>query len=135
VLRVTTLLVFVMLAPACAAPRHAPPPAQVTAPVVAAPRNAPAARVTRCFARPSTLYGDEPVVFDIEADGPAGAVVEVELLDERQQSVLRRATPVPGHVRISDLSSGDFSLRIANSAVSCAATVNRELSRGSSSAR
>lgn len=75
------------------------------------------------------------MVFDIEADGPAGAVVEVELLDERQRSVLRRAMPVPGEVRIADLSSGDFSLRIANSPVSCAVTVNRELSRGSSSAR
>jgi hypothetical protein len=91
--------------------------------------------VTRCSAQPSTLYGDEPVVFEIEADGPAGAVVEVELLDERQRRVLRRATPVPGQVRIADLPSGDFSLRIANSPVSCAATVNRELSRGSSSAR
>jgi hypothetical protein len=92
-------------------------------------------RVRRCFARPGTVYGDEAAVFEIEADAPAGSVAQVELLDESGRSVLRRATEVPGQLRISDLSSGDFSLRIAGSAVGCAVTVNRELARGSSSAR
>lgn len=75
------------------------------------------------------------MVFEIEADAPAGSLVRVELLDESRRSVLRRALSLPGQLRISDLASGDFSLRIAGSAVGCAVTVNRELSRGSSSAR
>jgi hypothetical protein len=133
--RLTALLVFGLLAPACAAPARPSSPVRVAAPVVTVPRSAPALRIERCFAQPSTLYGDEEVVFEIEAEAPAGSLVQVELLDQAQRSVLRRATPVPGRMRISDLSSGDFSLRIADSAVSCAVTVNRELSRGSSSAR
>jgi hypothetical protein len=131
----TALLVCALLAPACGGPRQPASPPRVATPVVAPLPARPSSLVQRCIARPSTVYGDEAVVFEIEAGAPAGSLVQVELLDESRRSVLRRAMAVPGQMRVPDLGSGDFSLRIAGSAVGCAVTVNRELSRGSSSAR
>jgi hypothetical protein len=129
------LIVGAMLALACAAREHGTPARAATEVAPPPPSITPKPRVTRCSARPSTLYGDEPVVFDIEGSGPSGALVEVEVLNERSHSVFRGAAAVPGQVRVADVSSGDFSLRIAGSAVTCQVTVNRELSRGSSGTR
>ena len=80
---------------------------------------------------PSTIYGDEVVQFELEGEGTA----QVELVDQRQQSVFRASTPVPGTLKIPQLASGDFTLRISQSAVSCQVTVNRELPRASSAER
>jgi hypothetical protein len=107
------------------------PATQQTVPV-AAPPSPPAQQVkvlaTRCEAVPSTVYGQEPVTFEIWGEGPAGADVAVELRDEREQSVLSQRSVVPGRVVVPDLQSGDFVLRVGDS-VSCAVTVNRDMSR------
>jgi len=129
------LLLAAVVMSACAA-QQASPPKVAEQQLLPAPARV---RATQCSANPSTLYGDEPVVFDIAAEperaGPAGSVVAVTVVDQRERVVLRADLPVPGQVRVPDLPSGDFSLRIAESAVSCSVTVNRELSRGTSGAR
>jgi hypothetical protein len=91
----------------------------------------PRAQVTGCVATPSTVYGDEVVAFDLEGEGTA----QVELFDQRRHSVFRGRSPLPGRLPVPDLPSGDFTLIIGESKVSCAVTVNRELPRASSAGR
>jgi hypothetical protein len=124
------LFLGVLLA-SCGAPQRpkSEPPTQPAPSASALPT--PIARVTRCVATPSTVYGDEVVAFDLEGEGAA----QVELFDQRQQSVFRGSSPVPGRLPVPDLPSGDFTLRIRQSKASCQVTVNRELPRASSAGR
>jgi len=87
-----------------------------------------------CRAEPSTAYGDEPVVFEIQGQG-SSAPVALELRDERGQVVQQGQAPLPGQWRPAALASGDFRLAVARSGVSCTVTVNRELSRATEPAR
>jgi hypothetical protein len=89
--------------------------------------------VTRCVAAPSTVYGDEVVTFELEAEGDGET--QVELIDQRGQSVFRESAPVRGRLRLPDTPSGDFTLRIGQSGITCRVTVNRELPRASSAGR
>ena len=90
--------------------------------------------VTGCHAQPSTVYGSEPVVFVIE--GPVTtAEVDVELFDQRGQSVSRALTQVPSELRLTQVSSGDFQLQVGQKHATCSVTVNRELSRATETSR
>ncbi len=95
---------------------------------------ASAARVSACRARPSTVYGDEVVTFELE--GPAAeSTAAVEVRDEAGKVVARDAVKVPGTWAARELGSGDFSLHVVASNVTCIVTVNRELSRARPSPR
>jgi hypothetical protein len=114
-----------------AAPRATAPSAPSPAVTVSAPA---APRVDACRARPSTVYGDEPIVFEL--DGPASeASVAVELRDAHGQKLGAASLAVPGSWQAPSVPSGDFSLRVVASDVTCWVTVNRELPRASSGAR
>jgi len=126
------LLLLGVLSASCAAAQRPQPDSQPRpAPSASALLPTTAARVTRCAATPSTVYGDEVVAFELEGEGAA----HVELFNQRQQSVFRGSSPVPGRLPVPELPSGDFTLRIGQSDVSCQVTVNRELPRASSAGR
>ena len=81
-----------------------------------------------CRATPSTVYGDEEVVFDIDAVAtPIPA--EVELFDHQGHSLAKAELAVPGQWRPPPLPSGDFRLQAGSHHVTCWVTVNRELPR------
>lgn len=122
---------FVSLSGGCS---HAPPPpVPVAGPKLAAssPSPPPLAPPTGCRAAPSTVYGDEPVVFEIEAASPTR--VTVELLEAGGGRILRETVAVPGSFRPPQVPSGDFVLALGTASISCGVTVNRELSRASAS--
>jgi hypothetical protein len=77
------------------------------------------------------VYGDEVVTFALEGEGAA----QVEVVDQREQPVFRGGAAVPGPLSVPGLTSGDFTLRISRSDVTCHVTVNRELPRASSAGR
>jgi hypothetical protein len=82
------------------------------------------------------VYGDEVVVFDIDAGAaPAPAPFDVELFDQQGRSVAKEQLAVPGRWRSPPLPSGDFRLQAGSNRVTCWVTVNRELSRGSQTPR
>jgi hypothetical protein len=129
--RAPILFGFVLLLAGCS--QAAPAPLAVAKP---APQPAPApARVvpSSCRATPATVYGDEAVVFDIQA--PSAARAEVELFDAGGRSLRRAALTVPGEWRPEQVPSGDFSLEAGPDRVTCQVTVNRELSRASQTMR
>ena len=104
------------------------------APVTRAQPEAARVLASSCRALPSTVYGDEEVVFEIQ--GPSSAApVAVELRDERGRVVQQGQAPVPGQWRPAALVSGDFRLAAGPSGVFCTVTVNRELSRATEPAR
>ena len=77
------------------------------------------------------MYGDEPVVFEIEASpltAPIGLVL-LELVDQRGHTLAKGELQPPGQWRPPDLPSGDFTLSVGSNRISCIVTVNRELSR------
>lgn len=74
-------------------------------------------------------------MFEVSGEGAAGQSVAAELFDERERQVNAGALAVPGRLRLDDVPSGDFTLRVGREQVSCAVTVNRELSRESSPPR
>lgn len=69
------------------------------------------------------------MVFEIEAEPSAAGTLELVLLDQTKTAVLRRTFSVPGQLRLDGVSSGDFWLEVGTERVSCAVTVNRELTR------
>ena len=100
-------------APRPAAPQPAPP--------------APPVLPTACRAEPSTVYGTEHVSFEIESPSPTR--VAVQLVDQKGKAVAADSIQAPGQWRPADVASGDFSLVVGPNRISCAVTVNRELSR------
>jgi hypothetical protein len=128
--RSQVFLAFVLGALGCAEPpRRALPPVVALPSVAHVDAQPKRALATGCRATPSTVYGDEPVAFDIE--GPSDAApVEVELLDQARRALVWETVPVPGAWRPADVPSGDFMLQVGSNHVSCQVTVNRELSRG-----
>ncbi len=110
------------------APRAEARRAEATPPAASGAAPTPAV-LTACRAEPSTVYGDEAVTFTLEATSPGP--VEVELVDQRRQIVVRALTAAPGEWQPPDLPSGDFSLRSGSNHAACWVTVNRELSRAS----
>jgi hypothetical protein len=131
VARASILFGFVLLFASCS--HAAPTPVAATKPSVA-PSPAPAHVVpSGCRATPATVYGDEPVVFAIQAPSPGQA--DVELLDEDGASLQRGSVTVPGEWRPELVQSGDFDLRAGADRVTCRVTVNRELSRASQTTR
>jgi hypothetical protein len=143
--RVLVLFAFAGTGPACttaavSVPASTPSRPRPSSAVVAAsqPRRAsspsPGASVRACRATPSTIYGDETVVFDIEASA-APASAEVELFDQQGNSLATARVAVPGQWRPAHLASGDFRLQVGAAGVSCWVTVNRELPRGSQALR
>jgi hypothetical protein len=133
-LRAMALLLVTSALSCSASPATPPLPPAPRETATVAPL-APAALLTSCAAKPSTLYGDEPVVFELVGDAQGRANVSVEVLGARGESVFRGTSQVPGTVNAGALPSGDFRLKIAGSSVSCWATVNRELTRGTSDTR
>lgn len=127
------LLVGPMSALACASGPERP--AQDAPPVASlAPPAPPRARVTACRAEPSTVYGEEPVIFRLEGEAGPNTLVGVEVWDLRQR-VAKDSVAVPGQWSVPALPSGDFTLKVDASEVSCQVTVNRELPRASPAAR
>lgn len=100
----------------------------------AAPTAPPVPEPDACRAAPSTVYGDEAVLFELR--GPAAALpVAVRLVDERGRLVHETSAPLPGQWRPPALPSGDFRLQLGSNGASCVVTVNRELSRATELAR
>ena len=83
---------------------------------------------------PSTIYGDETVVFDIDA-AASPLPADVELFDQQGRSLAKQQLAVPGPWHPPPLPSGDFRLQAGANRVSCTVTVNRELPRGSQAPR
>ncbi|RYZ02298.1 MAG: hypothetical protein EOO73_32325 [Myxococcales bacterium] len=133
-LRWLLLSAFVLPLAAC---HGAPPRAARAEPTgAAAPAPAPApepASASACRAEPSTVYGQEPVTFRIEA--ARAAQLEVTLVDELGRPLAKSTVAVPGTFQPPSVPSGDFTLRAGPGAVACAVTVNRELSRASQAPR
>jgi hypothetical protein len=127
-------VISVVLLAACGPAVEVVPPVKqaVTLPPKVEPGPAPRAKPTRCVAEPSTIYGEEEVVFRVEGEGPPDAVVETELRDEHERLVSRSSMTLPGELRQPGLPSGDFVLMVGSGRISCAVTVNRELQRASS---
>jgi hypothetical protein len=90
--------------------------------------------VRACRATPSTIYGDETIVFDIDAGTPP-ALANVELFDQQGRSRAKAQLEVPGQWRPAQLPSGDFRLQAGSNRVTCWVTVNRELSRDRAAAQ
>ncbi|HYQ17198.1 MAG TPA: hypothetical protein VEQ58_15605 [Polyangiaceae bacterium] len=88
---------------------------------------------TGCRAEPATVYGDEAVVFEIEA--PSATQVDVELLPPSGPALAKALTAAPGKWQPPTVPSGDFTLKLGSGQVSCIVTVNRELSRASQTKR
>ncbi|HEX2871332.1 MAG TPA: hypothetical protein VHP33_08750 [Polyangiaceae bacterium] len=94
----------------------------------------PAPEPDACRAQPSTVYGDEAVLFELQ--GPASVLpIAVRLVDERGRLVHEASAPLPGQWRPPALPSGDFRLQLGSNGASCVVTVNRELSRATERAR
>jgi hypothetical protein len=126
------LLVFAIGSGACA--RALPPAAPAPPPVAHVAELEPRrALASGCRARPETVYGKEPVVFDLQAAGPTE--VDVELRDGRGRTLAKGSVAAPGEWRAEDLPSGDFTLEIGAHHLACSVTVNRELSRATEGAR
>lgn len=89
--------------------------------------------MSACRAAPSTVYGADSVRFHVDAAPPGN--VELTLLDERKRVVKKASLAAPGDFEAAELPSGDFTLQAGVQGVSCAVTVNRELSRASQAAR
>jgi hypothetical protein len=87
--------------------------------------------VSGCRASPSTVYGDEPVVFEIEGVPPK-ASVELELVDQQGHMLGKGQLELSGQWRPPRLPSGDFTLSVGPNRMTCTVTVNRELSRATS---
>ncbi|HEY6079773.1 MAG TPA: hypothetical protein VIW29_13250 [Polyangiaceae bacterium] len=131
------LLALASLVAACggaaaqaAQPAPAPTGSSSAAPAARASSTAPVS--VRCSATPSTVYGDEPVSFSVEGEAAAGTALDATLYAASGRVVARTTTRVPGQLQLRDVPSGDFSLLIGAERVSCAVTVNRELSRATS---
>jgi hypothetical protein len=137
--RCTTISLLFPLALLIAVACRAVPPAEPAAPALrqppplAASSAPPEVEVASCRAEPSTVYGDEVVLFVIDAARPGRA--RAVLVNERGQKLRQERLDVPGPLRFPDLESGDFRLEVSGNGVSCAVTVNRELSRASQTAR
>jgi hypothetical protein len=134
VLRWLVSLAFVPLSAAC----HAAPAPTTTAPslpsaVASAPSADPPASASACRAEPATVYGEEAVVFRIDA--PRKAPLTASLTDERGAVVAKTTVEAPGFFRPPGVPSGDFTLRVGATEVSCVVTVNRELTRATPAAR
>jgi hypothetical protein len=129
--RALILFGFVSLSGGCrqAEPPAVSAPAPTSAPALATPHVPP----TGCRAEPSTVYGDEPVVFAVQAESPTP--VAVELRDAAGASVARETVSAPGTFRPVAVPSGDFVLELGRSSLRCSVTVNRELSRASEAKR
>jgi hypothetical protein len=130
------LLSFVFATVAVACQAAAPRGARTTpAPQVASPPPAKTASATAsaCRAEPSTVYGEEPVNFRIEA--PRAAELPVTLTDELGRPVSKSTAAAPGTFSPLALASGDYTLRVGPTQVACTVTVNRELSRATQPAR
>jgi hypothetical protein len=110
-------------------PASAPQPALTSASKAPEPP-----RVESCRANPSTVYGDEPVVFELSGPKAEGRV-QLQARDATGQSMAATTLEVPGVWQVPELPSGDFSLQVGASRVTCYVTVNRELSRASPGAR
>lgn len=123
---------FVWLSAGCG---HAAPPVTAPAPPAPAPSVAPPrSRVdVTCRAEPSTVYGDEPVVFILQAS--SSTRVGAELVDESGARIAEESLSAPGEWRPEALPSGDFTLRLGEAGAGCPVTVNRELSRASQTKR
>jgi hypothetical protein len=96
---------------------------------------APRARATRCTAEPSTVYGQEEVMFRVEGESVPDATAELEVRDEQQRTISKGSMTLPGELRQPGLPSGDFVLIVGSNRISCAVTVNRELQRASQARR
>jgi hypothetical protein len=131
VARASILFGIVLLFTGCS--HAAPTPVAPTKSSVARAPTPAHALATGCRATPATVYGDEPVVFEIQAPSPGQA--DVELLDARGGSVQRGSVKVPGEWRPELVESGDFALQAGRERVTCRVTVNRELSRASQTMR
>jgi hypothetical protein len=134
-MRSATVLLLATSTLSCSTRAAVPPAEPAPRKPVASVPSAPSVNVTGCVAKPSTLYGDEPMVFELTGESASGSSVPVEVVNQRGESVFRGTSALPGTVNAGTLPSGDFSLKIAGSAVTCWVTVNRELTRGSSGAR
>ncbi|HKY39516.1 MAG TPA: hypothetical protein VJN18_26435 [Polyangiaceae bacterium] len=134
-MRCVALLVLSSIACGPAVEVVRPPKVAETLPAKVEPPPAPRARATRCAAEPSTVYGQEEVVFRVEGEGLPEATAELELRDEHERTIRKGAVTVPGQVRQPDLPSGDFVLIVGSNRITCYVTVNRELQRASSRER
>jgi hypothetical protein len=137
--RVLVLFAFAGSGPACTSAAVSVPvsvpatPPAPGSPAVAAPRAPtsslrPGPTVRACRATPGTVYGNEAVVFDIDATA-APLPAEVELFDHQGRSLSKAQLAVPGQWRPPPLASGDFRLQAGSNRVTCWVTVNRDLSR------
>jgi hypothetical protein len=129
--RTLILFGFVLLLAGCS--HAAAQPAKPASPVAQLPREPPHVLPTGCRAQPATVYGAEPVVFEIQA--PSSTRAEVELSDPSGRSVARDEVTAPGPWRPAQVPSGDFVLKVGPQRFSCQVTVNRELSRASQTQR
>jgi hypothetical protein len=128
------LVLFGFASFACGSAPASPPAASpVMATRAATPSVPVSASVASCRAVPSTIYGDEPVRFALDA--PVSGTARLELFDQHGRSVIQSATAVPGDWQAPELPSGDFRLVIGGSQPVCRVTVNRELSRATQPAR
>ena len=127
-----SVVIFVGLVMACAPAVEVVRPVEVaeTPPAKVERPAAPRVRATRCVAEPSTVYGQEEVVFRVEGDGAPDASVETELRDEHERTISQGPLTLPGVLRPPALPSGDFVLFVGPNRISCVVTVNRELQRG-----
>jgi len=134
---VRCVAIFVLLPIACgpAVEVVAPPKVAQTLPAKVEPPAAPRARATRCVAEPSTVYGQEEVVFRVEGEALPDATAETELRDEHERTISKGSMTLPGELRPPDLPSGDFVLIVGSNRINCAVTVNRELSRATQAIR
>lgn len=128
------LVLFGFASFACGRAPAAPPVAStLSAPKPVTPSAPVSASVASCRAVPSTVYGDEPVRFMLDA--PVSGTAQLELFDQNERSVIRAVTSVPGDWQAPELPSGDFRLVIGHGQPVCRVTVNRELSRATQPAR
>jgi hypothetical protein len=128
------LVLFGFASFACGRSPAAVPAASSSSPAKAVTPSRPvSASVAGCRAVPSTVYGDEPVRFELDA--PASGRAQLELFDQKGRSVVRSVSAVPGDWQAPELPSGDFSLVIGQGQPVCRVTVNRELSRATQPAR
>lgn len=113
--------------------REASAPAAPARPVARVVLEPPRVTPSGCTATPATVYGDEPVVFDIQA--PSRARSRVQLLDANGRSLVSESVSVPGRWQPAQVPSGDFALELGPDRVGCRVTVNRELARASQTPR
>ena len=79
------------------------------------------------------MYGQEPVVFHVQAAAPT--IVEVRLVDATGAALRLATVPAPGDFQPADVPSGDFTLQLGPDLRACSVTVNRELPRASQATR